>query len=58
MKMYLESLDALAKGIRSYDENKDNIIGMYIRHISEMEISDDLKAKALCYGMKAFYQTK
>lgn len=23
MKMYLESLDALAKGIRSYDENKD-----------------------------------
>ena len=40
------------------DENKDNIIGMYIRHISEMEISDDLKAKALCYGMKAFYQTK
>ena len=43
---------------RIYDENKDNIIGMYIRHISEMEISDDLKAKALCYGMKAFYQTK
>ena len=43
---------------RIYDENKDNIIGMYIQHISEMEISDDLKAKALCYGMKAFYQTK
>lgn len=39
---------------RIYDENKDNIIGMYIQHISEMEISDDLKAKALCYGMKAF----
>ena len=39
---------------RLYDENKNNIIGMYIQHISEMDISDSLKAKALCYGMKAF----
>lgn len=40
---------------RLYEENQDNIIGMYIRQISEMDISDDLKAKALGYGMKALY---
>lgn len=43
---------------RLYDENKNNIIGMYIQHISEMDISDSLKAKALCYGIKALYQMK
>ncbi len=41
-----------------YDENRDNIIGMYIKQITEMEISETLKAKALCYGMKALYQIK
>lgn len=43
---------------RLYEENKDNIIGLYIRRISEMDIDDSLKAKALCYGMKALYQLK
>ncbi len=39
-------------------ENKGNIIGMFIERIGEMDISDDLKSKALFYGMKAFYQVK
>lgn len=43
---------------RLYEENRDNIIGMYIRQISEMDISDELKAKALGYGMKALYKGK
>ncbi len=43
---------------RIYAENKDNIIGLYIRHISDMDISDSLKVKALCYGLKALYQMK
>ena len=43
---------------RIYAENKDNIIGLYIRHISDMDISDSLKMKALCYGLKALYQMK
>lgn len=43
---------------RLYQENQNNIIGMYIRQISEMDIDDDLKAKALGYGMKALYQMK
>lgn len=43
---------------RLYAENKDNIIGLYIKKITEMDISDSLKAKALCYGMKALYQMR
>lgn len=43
---------------RLYEENRDNIIGLYIRQITEMDISDSLKAKALCYGMKALYQMR
>lgn len=43
---------------RLYEENKDNIIGLYIKHITEMDINDSLKAKALCYGMKALYQMR
>lgn len=41
-----------------YEENQNNIIGMYIRQISEMDISDELKAKALGYGMKALLETR
>lgn len=43
---------------RLYTENRDNIIGLYIRHIWDMDISDSLKTKALCYGLKALYQMK
>lgn len=41
---------------RLYEENKNNIVGLYIKRISEMDISDSLKAKALSYGMKALYR--
>lgn len=43
---------------RIYEENRDNIIGLYIRHISGMDISDSLKDRVLYYGMKALYQLR
>ena len=41
-----------------YYENQDNIIGMYIKTIKEMALSDEEKDLALCYGMKAFADSK
>lgn len=39
-----------------YIDNKDNIIGMYIKKITELDVDEGLKAKALCYGLTALYR--
>ncbi len=39
-------------------ENQDNIIGMYIEHIRQMDMSDEEKDLALYYGIKAFTDSK
>jgi DNA repair exonuclease SbcCD nuclease subunit len=39
---------------RIYMENRDNIIGMYIEKIRAMDIDENLKARALYQGMRAF----
>ena len=36
-----------------YEENIDNIIGMYISKIKSMDIDDDMKNKALYLGIDA-----
>ncbi len=42
---------------RLYTENRNNIIGLYIQKINEMDVSDSQKEKALYYGMKAFFSS-
>ena len=39
-------------------ENRDNIIGMYIDSIRDMDLSDEEKDLALYYGIKAFTDSK
>ncbi len=41
-----------------YCENQDNIIGMYIKNIKDMDLSDEEKDLALYYGIKAFAESK
>ncbi len=38
-----------------YEENKDNVIGMYIARIRASEADESVKEQALLYGMKALY---
>ena len=38
---------------RIYEDNKDNIIGQFILKVSNMNVDDDTKGKALCYGLKS-----
>lgn len=39
-----------------YEENQDNVIGMYIDSVRNCEASQPVKEKALLYGIKALYQ--
>lgn len=41
-----------------YEDNKDNLIGSYIRRIRESEANTDLVNKALYYGIEALLNTK
>ncbi len=41
-----------------YEENKDNLIGSYIRRIKESDANDDLVNKALYYGIESLLNTK
>lgn len=40
------------------DENQDNIIGLYIDKIHESNTEDDIKTKALYYGLEALLNAK
>ncbi len=52
-------IDIIDKTVRKYDfiklqeENEDNIIGKFINCINNLEEDDDIKKKALYYGMEA-----
>lgn len=37
-----------------YNENRDNLIGMFIEKVRGMDLSDDIKDRTLYHGMKAF----
>lgn len=41
-----------------YEENKDNLIGSYIRRIRESDAKGNLENKALYYGIEALLNTK
>ena len=41
-----------------YEDNKDNIIGQFILKVSNMNVDDDTKGRALCYGLKSLYGIK
>lgn len=41
-----------------YEENKDNLIGCYIRRIRESDAKENLVNKALYYGIEALLNTK
>ncbi len=41
-----------------YEENKDNLIGSYIRRIRERDANNNLVNKALYYGIEALLNTK
>lgn len=41
-----------------YRENQDNIIGLYIKRIKEIQASEEVKIKALYYGMEALLKAK
>ncbi len=41
-----------------YQENADNIIGMYIKKIKENAVHDEMARKALYYGMEALLHAK
>ncbi len=36
-----------------YEKNRDNMIGLYIKKVTDMDIDEMTKAKMLCYGMRA-----
>ncbi len=42
---------------RLYKENSDNLIGMFIRKIDHMSVSDDYKRKLLSTGLTAMYKS-
>lgn len=44
--------------MKLYYENQDNIIGMYIDSIRNMDLEDEEKDLALYYGIKAFTESK
>lgn len=44
--------------MKLYYENQDNIIGMYIDSIRNMDLEDEDKDLALYYGIKAFTESK
>ena len=41
-----------------YEENKNNLIGMYIDHICNSGEEDEIIRKALYYGIEALLNTK
>ena len=41
-----------------YEENEDNIIGQYIQLVQQWDASDEIKKKAMNYGLEALIRSK